>query len=479
MLTVRGGQQRVCSGPSRRELLQAAGMGLFGVSLPKVMAAEDVMQPFARGRAKSVLFLLLFGGPSQLETFDLKPGAPDTIRGPFKPIGSRTPGLQICEHLPKCAQISDKFAVIRSMNHPYNDHGAVHYIQTGRPHPNRFRANSGGTPVNANAWPAMGSVVEYLSQHGGNGQMRFLPDYIFLPNRLGALQDTDRPGQYAGWLGNGYNALTTNIRKRDQDDNPYFRQCTDAELNFRIKGLVSKTEVGLTRLHGRQTLLEQFASQRRQIDTSRVVESHNQLRQRAMELATSERMQTALDIRRETPRMRDRYGRHLFGQSVLMGRRMVEAGARFVTVAWDTPDGYSWDSHRHSRDLQDHLLPGFDQAFSALLVDLDERGLLDETLVVAIGEMGRTPSANGNWGRGHWTHCFPAVLAGAGIQGGVTYGSSDARAAYPAEDPTSPEDLAATVFQALGIDPQLRIPDREGRPVALVEHGRPLAQLFG
>ena len=261
MLTIHGCRQRVCSSLNRRELLQAAGLGLFGVSLPQVMAAEQMTQPFEGGRAKSVLFLLLFGGPSQLETFDLKPSAPDAIRGPFMPISSRTPGLHICEHLPQCAEISDKFAVIRSMNHPYNDHGAVHYIQTGHPHPNRLSSNPGGTPVSANAWPAMGSVVEYLSQHHNSGPARSLPDYVYLPNRLGALQDTDRPGQYAGWLGNGYNALATNIRKRSQDDNPYFRQCSDEELNFRIKGLVSKAEMGLDRLHGRRSLLEQFEVQ--------------------------------------------------------------------------------------------------------------------------------------------------------------------------------------------------------------------------
>jgi hypothetical protein len=191
-------------------------------------------------------------------------------------------------------------------------------------------------------------------------------------------------------------------------------------------------------------------------------------------------MRVALDIRRESPALRDRYGRHLFGQSVLMGRRMIEAGSRFVTVAWDTPDGYSWDSHRNSDDVKKHLIPGFDQTFSALLCDLDDRGLLDETLVVAVGEMGRTPRANKQWGRDHWTVCFPAVLAGAGIRGGSTYGSSDAKAAYPDEHPTRPEDLSATIFQALGIDPHMRIPDPQGRPVPLVENGRALtSELFG
>ena len=476
MLTVRGCRQRTCGGLSRRSLLQAAGTGLFGVSLPRVLAAEEQAPPFENGRAKSVLFLLLFGGPSQLETFDMKPAAADDIRGPFRPIASRTPGLQICEHLSQTAQVSDKFAVIRSMTMPYNDHGCVHYIQTGHPHPARFGPTPGETPIGPNDPPAMGSVVEYLSRHHDSGRVAALPDYVYLPNRLGALQDVDRGGQYAGWLGRSYNALATGIRKRDKNDNPYFRECTEEELDFRITGLAPKPDVGLDRLNQRTSLLDQFDQQRRLLEASGVIESYDVIRRRATELATSAKMREALDIRRESSALRDRYGRHLFGQSVLMGRRMIEAGSRFVTVAWDTPDGYSWDSHRNSDDVKKFLLPGFDQTFSALLTDLDERGLLDETLVVAVGEMGRTPRANKQWGRDHWTVCFPAVLAGAGIRGGITYGSSDAKAAYPDEHPTRPEDLSATIFEALGIDPQMRIPDREGRPVPLVETGRPLTQ---
>ena len=479
MLTVRGCPQRVCSGLNRRELLQVAGAGLFGVNLPTVLAAERVAEPFTEGRAKSVLFLLLFGGPSQLETFDMKPEAPEDIRGPFKPIASRTPGLRMCEHLPRSAAISDKFAVVRSLNHPYNDHGAVHYIQTGRPHPNRFGSMPDEAPVGPDEWPAMGSVVEYLSQRHGSGPARALPDYVYLPNRLGALQETDRPGQYAGWLGSAYNALTTDIRKRDKTDNPYFRECTEAELDFRIRGLAPRPEVRLDRMNGRTSLLQQFERQRRLFDGAGAADSYDDIRRRAFELATSEKVRAALDIRREPGKVRDRYGRHLFGQAVLMGRRMIEAGSRFVTVAWDAPDGLSWDSHGTSDDLEKYLLPGFDQAYSAVLTDLEDRGLLDETLVVAVGEMGRTPKKYKNWGRSHWTHCFPALLAGAGIRGGITHGSSDKNAGYPIDDPVRPEELAATVFHALGIDPRLRIQDRENRPVPLVHDAEPLTRLFG
>ena len=183
-------------------------------------------------------------------------------------------------------------------------------------------------------------------------------------------------------------------------------------------------------------------------------------------------MRAALDIRREPAATRDRYGRHLFGQSTLVARRLVEAGTRFVTVAWDAPDGYGWDSHLTSNEVKDHLVPGLDQALSALLTDLDERGLLDETLVVAVGEMGRTPKANGTWGRNHWSTLFPAVLAGAGVRGGMVFGTTDKDAAYAVDHPTSPEDLAATIFDRLGIDPESRIQDAQGRPVPLVDGGR-------
>jgi uncharacterized protein (DUF1501 family) len=186
----------------------------------------------------------------------------------------------------------------------------------------------------------------------------------------------------------------------------------------------------------------------------------------------------ALDIRREKDALRDRYGRHLFGQSTLMARRMVEAGARFVTVGWDCVDGYSWDSHRTSNDVRKHLLPGLDQALSALLTDLDERGLLDETLVVCCGEMGRTPQANPQWGRNHWSTLFSAVLAGGGVAGGTLHGRSDNDAAYPRDHATRPEDLAATLFHTLGIPPETRIHDTQGRPVPLVEEGTPLRDLF-
>ena len=480
MLHILGRRQTVCDGLTRRELIQAGGAGLLGLSLPKVLQAEAAPS-FSGGRAKSVIFLHLFGGPSQLETFDMKPGAPADIRGPFKPIASRTPGLQICEHLGRTAQVSDKMCVVRTMTHHYNDHsGAGHYLQTGHPWHIPIGGGFNATPKD---WPSMGSVVEYLWQRVPGGLKRDLPNYAVVPNSLGRLQEFAyrlvRPGEYAGWLGKGYDPLTTAIEKRDAQDDPYYRNCTDEELTFEIEGLVKNTGLTLTRMDARKSLLEQFSAEQHVVDGNRAVAEYDQFQQRALALVASEKTRQALDIRRESDKLRDNYGRHLFGQSTLIARRLVEAGVRFVTVQWDSPTGYGWDSHVNSKDLLDNLLPKFDQSLSALLTDLDERGLLDETLVVALGEMGRTPKPTPSWGRGHWSTLFPAVLAGAGIRGGVTYGTSDKDAAYPVERASSPEDLAATIYYALGIDPELQLKDAQGRPSSIVQGGRVLHELFG
>jgi hypothetical protein len=478
MLRIRSGRQRVCSGWSRRDLLAAGGSGLLGMSLPKLLAAEEAAAP-AKARAKSVIFLFLFGGPSQLETFDLKPEAPAEVRGPFKPIACRTPGLLIGEHLARSAAVSDRFAVVRTMSHAYNDHStAAHYVQTGHPWHVGIGAGFNATEQD---WPSMGSVVEYLA--GRSDAVRDLPSYAVLPNSLGRLEEYTiqlrRPGEYAGWLGRGYDPLTTMVDKRDAKDNPYFRPCTDEELSFAIQGLVSERDLTLDRLNGRRTLLAQFDDARRAADGPQGQAEYGRFQERAFSLVASERTRRALALAEEPAGLRDGYGRHLFGQATLMARRLVEAGVRFVTVHWETVDGYSWDSHVGSHDVEKHLIPGLDQALAALVSDLDDRGLLDETLVVALGEMGRTPSANATWGRGHWSTLFPVVLAGAGIRGGTVHGTTDKHAAYATSPPTSPEDLAATIYHALGIDPETRVPHPTGRPVPIVEGGRPLVELFG
>jgi hypothetical protein len=482
MLAIRSEPRTVCNGLTRREVLRAAGAGLLGTSLNQLWAAEEAGQVI-RPRAKSVMFVFLFGGPSQLETFDMKPDAPSSLRGPYQPIAARTPELRICEKLPKLAGLADRFAVIRTMTHNQNDHNACHLVQTGHPLP---PAPRGAAMVDATEkdWPAIGSVVEYFDQRADAArpadQRRDFPSYIYLPNPLGHIQGYDRSGQYAGWLGRPYNALATRVAKRDKTDNPYFRDCTDEELTFRIQGCELREGITLDRTVERADLRKQFDGARRDLDQLRTVREYDRFREKALDLVTSERMRAAFDLGRESAELRDRYGRHLFGQSALMGRRMLEAGARFVTVLWDCPDGYSWDSHRTSDDVGKHLLPGLDQTLSALLEDLDVRGLLDETLVVCLGEMGRTPKPDTpQWGRGHWSYCFPALLAGAGIRGGVLYGRSDKDGAWPADRPVTPAMLTATVFHALGIAPHARIQDAFGRPIPVMEGGEPLTELFG
>ncbi|MFO0426313.1 MAG: DUF1501 domain-containing protein [Planctomyces sp.] len=482
MLSILGHRRRVCNGMTRRETLQAGGMGLLGTNLSTLLAAESagtVVQP----KARSVIFLFLFGGPSQLETVDMKPDAPSGIRGPYQPITAQTPGLRICEHLPRLAAMSDQFAVIRTMTHNQNDHNACHYIQTGHPMP---PADRGPARVNATEkdWPAMGSVIDYLDSTGATRQSsspaRDFPGYVYLPNPLGHIQGYDRSGQYAGWLGRTHNPLSTSVQKRDKSDNPYFRDCIDSELDFRVQGIERHSDLSLDRTNRRMSLLDQFDAARRELDRSVSVVNYDRVHMRAMDLVTSEKMRSAFDIRQESASLRDRYGRHLFGQSALMGRRMIEAGARFVTVLWDCPDGFSWDSHVHSNDVGRYLIPGVDQTLSALLDDLRDRSLLEETLVVCLGEMGRTPRPDSaQWGRGHWSFCFPAILAGGGIRGGTLYGTSDQDAAYPRDLPVSPETLSATIFHALGVSPETIIRDAVGRPVPVAGSGRPITELFG
>lgn len=448
---------------------------MFGLSLPSVLANE--LPTTSVAKAKSVIFILLFGGPSQLETFDMKPEAPEQIRGPFKPIGCRTPGLLISEHLPKIADISDKFRVIRTMTHDFNDHsGGGHYIQTGH----RWHVPIGGgfspTPKD---WPSMGAIVEYVDQQR-LGIGRPLSSNMVVPNSLGRLQEAGqypRPGEHAGWLGARYNPLTTRIDKKSLTDNPYWRDCSDEELSFQLEGMSPRDGITLDRMLNRQSLLEQFNDQRRELDRSGAP-AMDVFRQRALALVTSDKTRDALDIKKEDAKLRDDYGRHLFGQSCLMARRLIEAGVRFVTVHYDCVDGYSWDSHVHSDDVKKSLLPTFDQGYSALIRDLDQRGMLADTLVIATGEMGRTPKANAKWGRDHWSTLFSLQIAGAGIPGGTTYGKSDKEAAFAIEKPVSPEDLAATVYHALGIDHEMRVPNIDGRPTPIVDNGAPVTALW-
>ena len=478
MINILGNKVSACDGIGRRRLLQIGGAGLFGTSFQNAIAAQQDSAPLP-ARAKSVLFFFLYGGPSQLETFDMKPNAPSSIRGPFKPIAARTPGLRICEHLPRLAACSDKYAVVRTVNHPENNHNGTHFIQTGMPLPpaDRGSARVAATDID---WPAFGSVVSFLDAQ--RNPDRTFPAYVYLPRFLGHFAGYDINGQYAGWLGKAWNPMTTNIQKKHAQDNPYFRPCTDEELDFRLEGLEPQPSITLDRLSRRARLLDQFDAQRRRLELSSRIQTYSAQQAKALQLLSSPKIAAAFDIRQEPASLRDRYGRTLVGQSLLMSRRLIEAGARFVTLGWDMAvrgdDTTSWDSHRElTRINKDHLLPLLDQSLPTLLQDMQERGLLDETLVFVAGEMGRTPrflNRGSEDGRDHWSYCFPALFAGAGTNGGQLYGESDKDAAYPQTHPVSAADIAATIYSSLGIHPDTRIPNALGQPVPLVDEGEPL-----
>ena len=481
MLNILGSRE---SQLTRRQILQVGGAGLAGMHFDQLLRAEAETQARA-AKAKAVIFAFLYGVPSQLETFDVRPDAPTTIRGPFGTIQTKTPGLRFGEYLPNIAKISDQFALVRTLNHSENNHNGSHFIQTGQtlPPADRGSANVSATDTD---WPAYGSVISYLDKKAAGSRGLEFPPYVYLPRLLGHFASYDINGQYAGWLGKPYNPMATHIRKNGPLDTPYFRPCDDKQLDFRPAGLNRWDDVSLDRLHKRQSLRAQLDNERRRLESARNVQSFGELRRQALDLLTSKDIASAFDVTLEDAKLRDEYGRDLFGQSLLLSRRLVERGARFVTVAWDMTvrgdDTTSWDSHRElTRVMRNHLLPGLDRSLPAFMLDMKQRGLLDDTLVMVAGEIGRTPrflNRGSEDGRDHWSYCFPALFAGAGVQGGAIYGESDAHAAYPIADPVAPVDIAATIYERLGISPELRIPDAQGRPVPIADGGRVLKEIL-
>jgi hypothetical protein len=476
MLTMLGSVRRCCDGLTRRESLRAGALGLMGgFGLPELLRAEarGATRP---GRARSVVVLYLLGGAATQDMWDLKPDAPAEVRGEFRPVPSNVPGLPVCEHLPRSARWMHKTAVVRSMNHragchnplpSYTGHDAVlpDIVSTRESYP-----------------PSMGSVCEYL--RGGRGG---LPDYIYMPCYLGWGQAIRRPGPYGGFLGRRYDPLFTECTPHlDADapaERPWYPQVLRGEP--RLPAETPGDVLTLDRLDSRRGLLDQLDDEARRLADAGALATFDRHRQRAFDLMTSEPVRAAFRLEDEDPRLRDRYGRTLFGASTLVARRLVEAGVRFVNVTWDVywerlqlqHDG--WDTHgRNFAILREYNLPYFDLAFTALLGDLEARGLLDETLVVVLSEMGRTPKINANAGRDHWTYCYSVVLAGAGIRGGTAYGASDAQGAFVKDHPVSPADLCATIYELLGIDPAMTLPDRTGRPVAIAQGGVPIRAIL-
>jgi uncharacterized protein (DUF1501 family) len=453
---------------SRRHFLQTGCLGAVGLALPDLLRADhqqsapSVPVSLPRPRAKACVLVYLFGGPPHLDTWDMKPNAPAEVRGEFRPAATKAPGLFFCELLPHLGQVAPLLTVVRSMTHERNVHGgAVGFVLTGT------RTLDPGIPGVRGPDASVGDHPNL-----GAGVSRFQPVQIpvatavTLPYTMIDGQGRFVPGQTAGMLGDRYNPWLI-----EQDPNA---------AGFRVEGLHLPADLPAHRLAGRQTLLSRLDDPRRAREESAAVGQLDTYYQRAFNLLTSSRTREAFRLDREPAKLRDRFGRNSFGQSCLLACRLIEAGVRFVQVNMGNVllKDLTWDNHSNNfRRLRDPLLPIFDTGFPSLLECLRERGLLSETLVVVMSEFGRSPRVVGG-GRDHWPRCYSTLLAGAGLTGGAVYGQSDKLAAYPAADPVTPEDLAATIYSALGVDPEAEIYDRQQRPLKLVQ-GAPLHRLWG
>lgn len=444
---------------SRRQWLRIGSLGAFGLNLARLFQAEATAarSPSSLPRLRHCIVIYYYGGPSHLDTWDMKPNAPREVRGEFQPMATTVPGVRICEHLPRCARLMHKMAIVRTLHHPMRNHNSA-----------AVETLCGRTPLggdaelladNGNSFPSYGSV---LSQQ--LPRSREVPSHVALPHVM--YNVVQLPGQGAGYLGSAYNPLQITGDPND--------------ANFRVDELDLPADLSLARLESRQSLLAAIDRQTARAQGSAAAGAMSVYQERALELLHSPHVRRAFDLSRESVPLRDRYGRHRLGQSLLLARRLVEAGVRFVNVNDKIRNGQldNWDSHQNNfTRLKDDLLPPADQSLAALIEDLDMRGLLESTLVVALAEFGRTPLVNRDAGRDHWPDCFSIVLAGGGVQGGAVYGSSDRFGAYPAVDPVTPGDLAATLYWRFGIDPATEVRDVTGRPYHLAE-GQPLRRLF-
>jgi hypothetical protein len=459
---------RLCDGITRREWLQVGSLGALGLSLPQLWGARSVAegaQPTGPsfGQAKRCIVLFLLGGPPQHETWDPKPEAPEEVRGELGCVATATPGLRVGELMPKVARQTDKIAVLRAVSTDDNAHSSSGYwMLTGRPHAPKNSENA--LPGPPNNWPCVAAVVRHLRGDRGN-----LPGAVRLPEEIWNTGRLVWPGQDAGWLG-------------DSAD-PWLMTCDPNSPDFQAPDIGLPGDVPPLRFDRRRELLAAVNQHLDATGRSGVVSRWQSLRQKGFELVSSPAARQAFDLEREPPDLRDRYGRNRFGQSVLLARRLIEAGVGLVQVNWtrwetDTAAAPAWDTHAdHHQRLKEALMPPMDMAYATLLEDLAARGLLDETLVVWMGEFGRTPRFNPRGGRDHWGHVFPVALAGGGVRGGVVYGASDRQGAFPVEGRVEPQDIAATIFHCLGYHPETMVHDREGRPMSITT-GRPIEAIL-
>jgi hypothetical protein len=497
MLTLHGSHRRLCDGLTRRDLLHLGGLSLLGLTLADTLAADQARAsraPPNGGKARACILLFPYGSPPQHETFDPKPDAPAEVRGELGSIATSLPGLRICERLPRIARVMDRVTVVRSVTHRYPVHG-VAYALTGIP---TYSPALETRPRDPRHWPFIGSVVDYLEEQRARKCGLSEPRNVALPWMLNSKTDLlVNAGPFAAFLGQAYDPVWTDFTGRGTRLAPEYTRkqakrfldpfaATTPAGRFSFSAGGASADVPVERLALRRSLLNQFEAARRGVD--RALERGAVDRQRALafNLLTSSGMRQALDIGKEPMALRERYGMTLFGQSCLAARRLVEAGCKFVTVFWD---GYgqfancAWDTHQnHFPRLKEYLLPGFDLAYSALIEDLQTRGLLGETLVLWLSEHGRTPRIDSRWkggGRDHWSRTYSVALAGGGVARGRVVGASDRLGGEVKSTPVSPKDLLATAFHLLGYDPATTVRDRQGRPMPIAGDGRVRRDVLG
>jgi hypothetical protein len=448
----------LCDGLSRREWLQLGGLGLMGLQLPGLLHAETKARA-RRGKARGCILIFLAGGPSHLDMWDLKPAAPPEIRGEFKPIATSVPGVQVCEHLPKLARQMHHASLIRSAHHSvFNAHWvATNYALTGED-----RGDNARFFRDSRDFPAIGSVLSHLRPPERNIVPFVSLPYITAEGKGGPPQ----PGIYGGWLGRGYDPL---IITRDPN-----------AADFGIPELTLKADVDLRRMGDRVGLLGQVEPKLDAFARSESARMLNVYQRKALSLLTSDATRHAFNLTKEPAALRAAYGRNIYGQSVLLSRRLIEAGTRMVTLKWAPDANATWDTHGNNfAKLKGELLPQLDAALATLVSDLQQRGMLEETLVICMGEFGRSPRINGNGGgRDHWPRCYSLLLAGGGVRGGHVFGKSDRIGSDPAESPVTPNDLIATFYSLLGIDPNTELPDMLGRPIKLGGNAEVIRDVF-
>jgi hypothetical protein len=468
MLSLLGRGVRLCDGINRREVLRVGGLAFTGLTWPDLLRARAAASGQARtsgpaaagrwGRAGACILIFNYGGPSHIDTWDLKPDAPREVRGEFRPTATRVPGITVTEHLPRLAALADRYAILRSVSHRDNDHAIGAYLAlTGHSHPKNAILGI-EPPATPQDMPSLGSVLSKLRPAD-----RPVFPYVTL-GELRHFGNNDSLGQNAGCLGKIHDPFTV----------PFVRPLTGALDLVGVASLWAQADA--RRRDERRRLLERLSGAGPALPAAAGVRNLDGFTRRAYELLASAAGRDAFDLGQEPQRVREAYGPTPFARNCLLARRLVEAGVAMVTVY--SVGNRDWDTHAGNfQALKNTLLPVMDQGVSALLHDLHGRGLLDETLVVWMGDMGRTPRVNKAAGRDHWSFCYSVVMAGAGVGGGQVYGSSDRSAAYPSGNPVSPADVAATIYGCLGIDRAAHVADQQGRPL-VVSSGKPIGALL-